>query len=135
MWGMSILIKILVNAVALWVATLVIPGIVLGTPGHAETWTAQAGTLVVVAVIFGLVNAIIKPVVKLFALPFIILTLGLLTLIINALMLQITSWVAGSFSLAFHVNQFFWDAVFGGIIIALVSMVLHLVLPERGDDD
>ncbi|HET7305583.1 MAG TPA: phage holin family protein [Segeticoccus sp.] len=131
---MSIVIKILVNAVALWVATLVVPGIVLGVPGQEETWTTQVGTLVVVAIIFGLINAVIKPVVSFFALPFIILTLGLLTLVINALMLQITSWVAGGFNLAFHVNQFFWDAVFGGIIIALVSMILQLVLPDGRDD-
>ncbi|HET8602029.1 MAG TPA: phage holin family protein [Segeticoccus sp.] len=130
---MSIVIKVLVNAVALWVAALVVPGITLGLPGHTESWTTQVGTVVVVAVIFGLVNAIIKPVVKFFAFPFIILTLGLLTLVINAFMLQITSWVAGAFNLAFHVNHFLWDAVFGGIIIAIVSMILHLVLPDRDD--
>jgi putative membrane protein len=129
----SIAIKILVNAVALWVAALVVSGIHLGVPGVDESWTKKVGTLIVVAVIFGLVNALIKPVVKFFAFPFIILTLGLLTLVINALMLQITSWVAGGLSLAFHVDHFFWDAVFGGIIITIVSMVLHLALPDGED--
>jgi putative membrane protein len=87
----------------------------------------------VVAVIFGLINAVIKPVVKFFAFPFIILTLGLLTLVINAAMLELTSWVAGGLRLAFHVDEFFWDAVLGGIIITFVSMILHLILPDGND--
>jgi putative membrane protein len=125
----SIAIKILVNGAALWVAALVIGGgIRLGEGG--EPLSKQLGTIVLVAAVFGLVNAFIKPVVKFFSLPFIILTLGLFTLVVNALMLQLTSWFAEQLGLAFHVQEFFWDAVLGSIVITFVSMILNLVLPD-----
>ncbi|MEO6144083.1 MAG: phage holin family protein [Dermatophilaceae bacterium] len=125
---MSILIKILVNGVALWVAAALLTGIRLDE--GAISLSSQLLTILWVAVIFGLVNAVIKPVLSFFSLPVIILTLGLFTLVINALMLQLTSWFAGQFDLAFHVDQFFWDALLGSIIITVVSMLLHLVLPD-----
>ena len=124
----SIAIKILVNGVALWVASLLLTGITFG-PARA-TLTSQLLTILWVAVIFGLINAVIKPVLSFFSLPVIILTLGLFTLVINALMLQLTSWFAGQFDLAFHVDQFFWDALLGAIIITLTSMVLNVVRPD-----
>jgi putative membrane protein len=127
----SFAIKVLVNAIALWVAALVVSGIEFDHRG--SSLTSKVGTIIVVAIIFGLINAVIKPVVKFFAFPFIILTLGLLTLIINAFMLQLTSWVAGGLNLAFHVDDFLWDAVLGGIIITFVSMILHLILPDGKD--
>jgi len=124
----SIAIKILVNGVALWVASLLLTGITLG-PTSASL-SSQLVTILWVAVIFGLINAVIKPVLSLLSLPIIILTLGLFTLVINALMLQLTSWFAEQFSLAFHVDQFIWDALLGSIIITFVSMFLHVVLPD-----
>ncbi len=124
----SIVIKILVNGVALWVAAFVLKGIRFGGDGAALS--KQLVTILVVAVIFGLINALIKPVLKFFALPFIIVTLGLFSLVINALMLQLTSWFAGKLNLAFQVDHFFWDAVLGAIIITFVSMILHLILPD-----
>jgi len=72
-------------------------------------------------------------VLKFFSLPFIILTLGLFSLIVNAAMLELTSWFAVQFSLDFRVNQFFWDAVLGSIIITLVSMIVSRVLPDVRD--
>ena len=124
----SIVIKVLVNGVALWVAALVLMGIRFGP--DSEPLSKQLVTILVVAAIFGLVNAFIKPVLKFFALPFIILTLGLFSLVVNALMLQLTSWFADQLGLAFHVDQFFWDALLGSIIITLVSMILNLILPD-----
>ena len=125
----SIVIKVLVNGVALWVAALVLKGIRFGP--DSEPLSKQLVTILVVAVIFGLINAFIKPVLKFFALPFIILTLGLFSLVVNALMLQLTSWFADQLGLAFHVDQFFWDAVLGSIVITLVSMILNLILPDE----
>ena len=87
---MNILVRLLVNAVALAVAAWLIPGITLD---EGATNTDRAITLAIVAAIFGLVNALIRPVVKLLALPLIILTLGLITFVINALMLLLTSWI------------------------------------------
>jgi len=124
----SIVIKILVNGVALWVASLLLKGIRLESSG--APMSRQLITILWVAVIFGLINAVIKPVLTFFSLPVIILTLGLFTLIVNAAMLQLTSWLAGQFDLAFHVDHFVWDAILGSIIITVVSMFLNLVLPD-----
>jgi putative membrane protein len=125
----SIAIKILVNGTALWVAALVLrDGIRLGEGG--EPLSKKLGTIVLVAALFGLINAFIKPVLKFFSLPFIILTLGLFSLVINALMLQLTSWFSDELGLAFHVDHFFWDAVLGSVIITFVSMILNLILPD-----
>ena len=81
-----------------------------------------------VGVVFGVVNAVVRPVVKLFSLPFILLTLGLLIFVINALMLMLTSWLSEQLGLGFSVDGF-WTAVVGALIITVVSWVLELVLP------
>ena len=124
----SIAIKILVNGVALWIAAHLVQGIQLAG-SHAST-SSQLVTLLWVAVIFAVLNALIKPIMTVLSLPVIILTLGLFALIVNAAMLELTSWFAGQFNLAFHVDQFFWDAVIGSIIITIVSMVMRVVLPD-----
>jgi putative membrane protein len=125
---MSIAVRILVNGVALWVAALVLDGIYFGARNDAQS--QHVLTILAVAVIFGLVNALIKPVMTFFSLPVIVLTLGLFVLVVNALMLELTSWLAGVFDLAFTVDNFFWDAIFGSIIITVVSMILNRVLPD-----
>ena len=118
-------LRTVINAVALWVAAWAIPGITFGGGSTGQVvWT-----VVLVALIFGILNAFIKPIIKLISLPLIILTLGLFVFIVNALMLQLTSWLAGKFDLPFHVDEFFWDAVLGGLIITFVSMVIGLLLP------
>lgn len=127
----SIAIKIAVNAIALWVAALVVPGIHLGE--DADRLSTRLLTILLVAVLFGLVNAVVKPVAKFFSFPLIILTLGLFTLVINALMLELTSGLSQSLNLDFDVERFFWDSVLGAVVITLVSMVLNLILPD-GDD-
>ncbi|MEP7331053.1 MAG: phage holin family protein [Terracoccus sp.] len=113
-------IKTVVNGLALWVAAWAVPGITFGQGGAGKV----IGTVALVAVIFGLVNSLVRPITKLVTLPLIILTLGLFVFIVNALMLQLTSWLADQFNLAFHVQNFFWDAVFGALIITFVSMLL-----------
>ena len=125
----NFLIRVGVNGVALWVAALVLPGINLGEGDLG--WGRKLWTIFFVAVIFGVVNAIIKPIAQLLSLPFIVLTLGLFIFIVNAFMLQLTEWLSGWLDLSFSIDQFFWDAVFGAIIITLVSWVLNVVLPEN----
>lgn len=125
-----VVLKTGVNGVALWVAGLVIDGIVFN---QSTEWTGTVVTIVLVALVFGLVNAVIKPVVKLFSLPLIWLTLGLFTLVVNALMLELTSWLAGHLGLGFHVDRFFWSAVLGAVVVTIVSMVLNVAVPDRKD--
>jgi putative membrane protein len=124
----SFALRVLVNGVALWVAAFFVKGIHLAD-GAAST-TSQIITILWVALIFGLLNALIKPILTILSLPVIVLTLGLFTLIVNAAMLELTSWFAGVFNLDFHVDQFFWDAVLGAILITIVSMILNAILPD-----
>ena len=123
---MNLLVRLLVNAVALAVAAWLIPGITLD---ENATNTDRAITLAIVAVIFGLVNALIRPVVKLLALPLIILTLGLITFVINALMLMLTSWITGNLDVDFHVDGF-WPALVGALVITVVGWALDAILPD-----
>jgi putative membrane protein len=95
-----------------------------------ESFGDQVLTFVLVGLIFGLVNAVIKPVVRLFSLPLYVLTLGLFAFVVNAFMLQITSWISSATALTFHVEDFFWSAILGAVVVTFVSMVLNLVLPD-----
>ncbi|WP_328838186.1 phage holin family protein [Streptomyces europaeiscabiei] len=122
---MNFLVKTIANAGALAVAVWLIGKITL----TGDSTGKEVGTLLLVALVFGLVNAVVKPLVKLLTLPLFILTLGLFTLIVNALMLLLTSWLADVLDLSFHVEGF-WTAVLGGLIISIVSWALSLVLPD-----
>jgi putative membrane protein len=119
------LVWVIVNALALAAATWLLAGITL----TGRTTSDQLLTLAIVAVIFGVINAVVRPIVKTLALPFIILTLGLLIFLINALMLLLTSWISGRAGLGFHVDGF-WTAVFGAIIVMVTTWILELVLPD-----
>lgn len=121
----SLIIRLAVNAIALWVATLVISGVEIANGSTQE----QVITLIVVAAIFAAVNVVVRPVVKLLSMPLYVLTLGLFTFIVNALMLWLTSWIAGEFDVAFHVDGF-WAAVLGGLVISFVSWLLNLLVPS-----
>ncbi|MFI9627481.1 phage holin family protein [Streptomyces sp. NPDC052042] len=122
----NFVVKTIANAGALAVAIWLLNGITLegGSTGR------KALTLILVALLFGLVNFVVKPVVKLVTLPLFFLTLGLFTLVVNALMLLLTSWLASVFDLSFHVSGF-WTAVLGGLIISIVSWALNVVLPDE----
>lgn len=122
---MSFLIRVVVNALALAAAAFLLDGIRITGASSQD----RLVTLLVVAAIFGLVNAVVRPVVRFLSFPFIILTLGLLILVIDALMLLLTSWVAGEVGLGFHVSGF-WVAVLGAVIVMLATWVLELVLPD-----
>ncbi|MEU2303568.1 phage holin family protein [Streptomyces misionensis] len=122
----NFVVKTIANAGALAVAVWLLDKITLTGAGTAE----KAGTLIVVALIFGLVNWLVKPVLKVLTFPLFILTLGLITLVVNALMLLLTSWVCGKLQLSFHVEGF-WTAVLGGLIISVISWALHMILPDE----
>lgn len=126
---MRILIKVGVTAVALWVATVLVDDISV----EGDTAGRRALTLVAVAVIFGLVNTIIKPIIKTLGCAFYILTLGLIGLVVNALLLWLTSELAGELDLPFEVTGF-WPAFWGAIVVGVVGWLLHIVVPEKDDD-
>lgn len=128
----NFLIRTAVNAVALWVAAWLIDGIVLADDG--TTFASKFTTIILVALIFGVINAVVKPIAKLLAFPFIVLTLGLFTFVVNAFLLQLTEWISSPLGLSFVIDHFWWDAVLGALIITIVSMVLGWILPEPDDD-
>lgn len=123
------------NACALAVAAWLFAGITVGVSGNdylrvdgAETWVNEGITLVVVALIFGLVNEFVRPIVKLFSLPLYLLTLGLMFFVVNAFMLWLTSWLTDKIDVGFHVDGFL-TALFGAIVVSFVSWAVGLLLP------
>src|ERR1700689_1644196 len=126
MTGMKVLIRVLVSAAPLFVGTLGVRGIEL----TAGSTLSKVITLIVVALIFGVVNAVLKPIVKTVGCLFYVVTLGLIAFVVNALLLLLTSWVAGKLSLPFHITGF-WPAFWGAIIIGVVSWLLNLFLGDK----
>ena len=134
--------RVLVNGLALWVASWVLPGLDISTSATtdavAQTGISQgtdvAGTAlayVFIGLIFGLVNAFIRPLVSLLSLPITILTLGLFTIVISAAMLYVTSWISSFTPVHFTIDSFFWTAVLAAIIITLISLVAGRITGVR----
>jgi putative membrane protein len=116
----------LVNAAALGVVVWLLHGVTLAR----GSLTDKVITLVIVGLIFGLLNAVVGTLLKFLAMPFIILSLGLMVLVINAAMLLLTSWVSGQIGIGFHVRGF-WTAVLGALVFSLTSMILNAVLKDK----
>jgi putative membrane protein len=115
---MHFLVRLLINAVGLWVATQIVPGV-----SFTGDWLPFAG----VALIFGIINATLRPLTKILTCPLILLTLGLFALIVNGLMLWLTSSLSAAFGLGLHVDGF-WAAFWGGVVVSIVSMVLSMAV-------
>jgi putative membrane protein len=123
---MGFLIRTLVTAIALWIATAAVGGIYL----TGRDALHDAVTLIVVAVIFGLVNAILKPLIKIFGCLFYILTLGLFALVVNGLLFLLVGWLSHVLHVPFHVNGF-WSGFWGAIIVSVVSWIINLAVGDR----
>lgn len=104
---------------AVWLSTLIIPDVSITTHG----WPA-VGTVVLVALIFGLVNLVVKPIAKMIGCGIYILTLGLIALVVNGLLLLLTSWIAEKLDIGFVVDSFWPGAVLGALFIGVVSWLL-----------
>jgi putative membrane protein len=122
---MRLLLRLLVNAVALWVAVRFVPGL---------SFNGNPALLLVVALVFGVVNTIVKPIVTLLSLPAVLLTLGIFLLVINAFMLWLTGWLSTRLDLGFSV-QGFGPAFLGAIVVTLVAWALSVFLGERGETE
>ena len=118
---MYFLLRLLINAAALWVAIQLVDGI-----DHRGSWWS----LLFVALVFGVLNASVRPLLKLLSIPLLIVTLGLFIFVINAVMLRLTSWVSGLLNLGFYVDGF-WSAFFGGLVVSIVSLLLSLFTGAR----
>ena len=126
----SFLLRAGLTGLALWIVTLIVPG--MSFVG-GDTTLQRVGIIFVVAVIFGVINAIIKPIVQILSIPLYILTLGLIHIVINALMLWITSRITESTThWGLQINEFWWTAIWAAIVLSIVSWLLSLVWqPER----
>jgi putative membrane protein len=116
----SLLLHWLLNAAALWVAAALLPGL------HFSGSIVQ---LLLVAAVFGVINSLLKPILTVLTCPLIVVTLGLFTLVINAVLLLVTGWVSERWDLGFTVSGF-WAAFFGGLVVGIVSVILSLALPK-----
>lgn len=124
---MTFLVRVVINAVAIWLATVLLDG--LTVVGGDDT-TGKVIVFLVVALVFGVVNAVVKPVVKLLSLPLYILTLGLFTLIVNAAMLALVGWLSEQTDYGLRINNF-GTAIIGALIISVVSFVLNVALKTK----
>jgi len=124
----NVLFRIAINGFALWVASLIVPGIVFGAQSDV---VAQVIAVAAVGLIFGLLNAVVRPILFVLSLPLLVLTLGLFMFVLNAVMLSLTSWIAEMVGLSFTVQSFFWDAILGALIISIISMIVGLLAPEE----
>ncbi|MEE2523657.1 phage holin family protein [Pseudarthrobacter sp. J75] len=135
-------VRVLINGLALWVASWLLPGMdisssattsAVGNTGVTEG-TEVIGIILAylfIGLIFGVVNAFVRPLVSFLSLPITILTLGLFTVIINAAMLYLTAWISSYTPVHFTIDSFFWTAILGAIIISLISLVSGLLPGKR----
>ena len=130
----SFIVRVVINGLALWIASWILPGLDISTSAVSEA-VARTGVTegtdtiglilayLFIGLIFGLVNAFVRPLVSLLSLPITVLTLGLFTIIINAAMLYLTSWLSSFTPVDFTIDSFFWTAILAAIIITIMSLV------------
>ncbi|MEU5903645.1 phage holin family protein [Micromonospora sp. NPDC047527] len=122
---MGFLIRLVITAVALWITTLIVPGVDV----HGRSGSNTVLTLIVVALIFGVINAVLKPVIKVVGCVFYLLTLGLFALVVNALLFLLTDRIARGLDLPFHVDGF-WAAFWGAIVMTVVTWLISVIVPD-----
>jgi putative membrane protein len=126
---MGYVIRLVINAVALWITTLLISGVHITTDSIGK----KIGTIVLVAAIFGIINAIIRPIVKTVGCAFYIVTLGLIAIVVNGALFLLTSAIAGGIGLPFHVDNFWPSAILGALIMGIISWLLSIAVKDRKD--
>ena len=138
----SFIVRVIINGLALWVASWILPGLDISASATTEALeksgvnqgTDAVGVILAylfIGLIFGVVNAFVRPVVSFLSLPITILTLGLFTIVINAAMLYLTSWISGYTPVHFTIDSFFWTAVLAAIIITIISLVADRIPGAR----
>lgn len=135
---MRFILRVLIDAAALWVAAWLIPGITIRPRDAVDPdWqnVATVGTFLFVSLVFGIVNALLRGILKFLSMPLTCLTLGLFTLVVNAFLFWLTSVVAGWFPVQFSVDHFFWDAILGALIVSVISAILNSILVRDNDRD
>ena len=122
---MRFLLRVIINAVALWLTTFIVSGV--SVHPYADTDVARVLTYLLIALIFGVVNAIVGTAIRIVAFPLYILTLGLISLVVNALLLLIVSWISDAMGFGLHVSDF-WSGVLGALVLGIIAWLLGLIL-------
>lgn len=126
---MRFLLRLIINALALWLTTLIVSGVTVEP--YAQNTTAWVLTYLLIALIFGVVNAIIGTVIRIVAIPLYILTLGLISLLVNAFLLFIVSWISDAMGFGLHIDGF-WSGVLGALVLGIIAWLLGLIFrPAR----
>lgn len=135
---MNFLSRVIVNACAIWVAAWILPGVTITGNRVVEEQAGAVPAMIisylVIGLIFGLANAFIKPILSFVSAPITCLTLGLFSIVINAIMLALTSWLSGFTPFEFTIDSFFFSAILAAIIVSIVSALLGWLVPERNAD-
>lgn len=118
------LIRLVVNAVAIWAAVQLVPGL---------NYVGSTTSLLIVALVFGVVNALVRPLLLLLTCPFIILTLGLFVLVVNTILLSLTVWLSGIWDLGLT-STGFWATFLGALVISIVSSVINLLIKDDNEE-
>lgn len=121
---MRFLLKVIINALALWLTTFIVSGVTV-VP-YAQDTTATVLTYLLVALIFGVVNAVVGTVVRVIAFPLYILTLGLISFVVNALLLLLVSWISSLMGFGLHVDGF-WAGLWGALVLGIIAWLIGLV--------
>jgi putative membrane protein len=121
------LVRLVVNSVALWLTTLIVPGFTVESYEPGNT-VATVLTYLLVGLIFGVVNGVIGNFIRIVAFPVYILTLGIIAIVVNALLLLLVSWISGLLGFGLQVESFFWAGVFGAIVLGLLSWLISILL-------
>jgi len=118
---MGFILSFLATAASLWVAVWIVDGF---------EFSGQWWQFLIVAAIMGLANAVVKPILRLFSLPLILLTLGLFLLVVNAIVLSLVVWLSGVFDLGLTSDGFFWETFLAAIVVAIVGWIIGAILPD-----
>jgi len=128
---MRFLLRLIINAIALWLTTLIVSGV--SVRPYAPDTTALVLTYLLIALIFGVVNAIVGTVIRVVAFPLYILTLGLISLVVNAFLLFIVSWISDALGFGLHIDGF-WSGILGALVLGIIAWLLGLIVrPARRD--
>jgi putative membrane protein len=128
---MRFLLRLIINAIALWLTTLIVSGVTVRP--YAPDTTALVLTYLLIALIFGVVNAIVGTVIRVVAFPLYILTLGLISLVVNAFLLFIVSWISDAMGFGLHIDGF-WSGILGALVLGIIAWLLGLIFrPARRD--
>lgn len=123
----QLLIRLIINSIALWLTTLIVPGVTVSAFAPGDTF-AVVLTYLLVALIFGVVNGVIGNFIRIVAFPLYILTLGLIALVVNALLLLLVSWISSLIGFGLHVDSFLWSGVLGALVLALLAWLIGIIL-------